>query len=446
MSFFRSVAVLVSGTALGHGITAGALPILSRLYTPADFSLLAVFAGLVSIISVAACLRFDVAVALPAHDSEALTVLCLALGLALATSASLGALVLLAPQWITSWLNQPGLQPYLWLLPIAVLVAGGYSALQMWFVRQKKFPLIARSRVGQSIGAVTTQAAGGVLALGPVGLLLGHVMNSGVACTFLGYRLFKEIQHHTAVRTLTWRSIRDTWRVYERFPKYSTLEAISNNAAIHLPVIMIAALAAPAEAGYLMMATYVMQAPMALIGTSVGQVYLSQAVHEHRQNALGPFTANVLAGLIKSGVGPLLAVGIVSPAAFGPVFGNGWERAGVLVAWMTPWFILQFLATPLSMGLHVTGHQRLALLIQFAGLLLRLGFVWAASVWTPAAISESYALSGFLFYGLYLWVIVRCTGAVNRKMLEIFSRSLAPIFLWGAMGGVFHLLLAWATR
>lgn len=440
MSFLRSVTVLVSGTALGHGITAGALPILSRLYAPAEFSLLAVFAGLVSIISVAACLRFDVAVALPEHDGDALILLCLSLGLALLISVALGTLVLLAPDWIAASLNQPGLRPHLWLVPVSVLLAGGYSALQMWFVRQKEFSLLARSRVVQSLGAATIQAAGGVLRAGPAGLLMGHAMNSGLACGLLGYRLLSEMQHRTAIRAITWWSIRNTWRTYERFPKFSTLEAISNNAAIHLPIIMIAALAAPAEAGYLMMATYVMQAPMALIGSAVGQVYLSQAVHEHRQGKLGPFTADVLAGLIKTGAGPLLAVGIVAPAAFGLVFGPGWERAGVLVAWMTPWFILQFLATPLSMGLHVTGHQRLALLLQLAGLCLRVGFVWAASKWSRADITESYALSGLAFYGLYLWTIIRCTGALNHRLFRGSGRSLGLILLWCTAGLALHLL------
>lgn len=49
-NFIRSVGVLVGGTALAHGITALALPELSRLYSPADFSALFVFTSLLFII------------------------------------------------------------------------------------------------------------------------------------------------------------------------------------------------------------------------------------------------------------------------------------------------------------------------------------------------------------------------------------------------------------
>ena len=63
--FRHSVGVLVSGGVLAHGITALALIVITRLYTPADFSVLAVYGSLLTIISVLACLRFEVAIPLP---------------------------------------------------------------------------------------------------------------------------------------------------------------------------------------------------------------------------------------------------------------------------------------------------------------------------------------------------------------------------------------------
>lgn len=436
MSFLRSVAVLVGGTAMGHGITAAALPVLSRLYSPTDFSMLAVFAGLVSIVSVVACLRFDVAVALPEEHEEALRLLALALGSAAVCSLGVLAVVLLAPDWIAQRLNQPGLRSYLWLLPLSVLLGGGYSALQMWFVREKAFSLIARSRIAQSTASAGTQIASGAMAMGPGGLLLGHAMNTGAACVLLGYRLLVGPGVHLALRRMSWHELRRTFKRYDRFPKYSTFEALCNSAAIHLPVIMIAALAAPKEAGYLMLATYVMQAPMALIGAAVGQVYLAGAAERHRQGQLSGFTADVLGGLLKTGTGPLLAAGIASPALFGLIFGLGWERAGVLVAWMTPWFILQFLSTPISMALHVTGHQRTALALQLFGLALRVLMVYLAATFDQTHVSEWYAVSGGLFYLLYLVTILGFTGFDWHRFRSSSRHALPVGVAWGALAGL----------
>lgn len=442
MSFLRSVAVLVGGTAMGHGITAAALPVLSRLYSPTDFSMLAVFAGLVSIVSVVACLRFDVAIALPEENDEALRLLALALGAAAVCSIAVLVVVLSAPVWIAQRLNQPGLQSYLWLLPLSVLMAGGYSALQMWFVREKAFPLIARSRIAQSTASAGTQIASGAMAMGPGGLLVGHAMNTGAACLLLGYRLLAAHGVRSALRRMSLRELRLTFKRYDRFPKYSTFEALCNSAAIHLPVIMIAALAAPREAGYLMLATYVMQAPMALIGAAVGQVYLAGAAERHRQGQLSVFTADVLGGLLKTGTGPLLAVGIASPAVFGLIFGADWERAGVLVAWMTPWFVLQLLSTPISMALHVTGHQRTAFVLQLFGLVLRVLMVYLAAKFAQADVSEWYAVSGGLFYLLYLLTILKFTGFDWHRFRQSSWHALPIGLSWVALATAFFWLVS----
>ena len=427
-SFIRSVGVLVGGTALAHGITALALPILSRLYTPTDFSALAVYTSLVSIISVAACLRFDVAVSIPSRDTDAANLLALALAAALVVSFSVAVPVLLAPDRIAAWVKQAALESYLWLLPVGIMLAASYSALQGWLVRRKEFGQIARSRVAQSVAATGTQLGMGAAGIGAFGLLLGYAMNTGAACIVLGYRVIR--YERQTIRSITWSGMRAMFTEYHRFPKYSTLEALSNSAAIQVPIIMIAALAVGPEAGYLSMAMYVMQAPMALVGTAIGQVYLSRAPDEHRSGRLGKFTAEVFGGLLKAGLGPLLFVGILSPAIFSFAFGEEWRRAGYLVAWMTPWFIMQFLASPISMALHISGHQRTAMSLQYFSLIVRVAAVWVAAILMPTKVSEVYAVSGFLVYGVYAILILLIARAQPHDLMTGFRKALPMSIGW----------------
>lgn len=439
--FLRSVTVLVGGTVAAHAITALALPVVTRLYTPADFSMLAVFTGLLAILSVVACLRFDVAVPMPQDDGDAVNVLALAIACTAIVSAVVALAVLSAPARLAAWLNQPDLEPYLWLLPVGVLLAGTYSALQCWFVRRKGFGSIARTRVAQSFAAATTQVGFGWLAWAPLGLLLGPTLNSGAGSAGLGYRLVQS--ERPLLGAIAWRRMRAMFRAYDQYPKYSTLEALSNSAGIQLPIIMIAALSVGPEAGYLILAMQVMQMPMALIGTAIGQVYLSRAPVEYRAGRLGDFTTDILGGLVKTGVGPILFVGIVSPALFALVFGEDWARAGLLVAWMTPWFIFQFLATPVSMALHVSGRQRAAFGLQLAGLVVRVSAVFGASLVALGAISEAYALSGFAFYLVYLVTVVRVVGA---RFLDVAGRvrsALAVLTAWLAASCVVVIVAAW---
>ena len=431
--------VLVGGTALAHGITALALPVLSRLYSPAEFSTLAVFASLLSIVSVAACLRFDVAVSIPRQDSDAANLLALALGCALIISLLVAVPALLIPDQIARWTNQAKLGTHLWLLPIGVALAASYSALQGWMVRKKSFGMIARSRIVQSAAAAGTQISMGTSGVGSFGLLVGYVLNAGAACVVLGFRLLRF--ERAALREVTWPGMRAMAIEHHRFPKYSTWEALCNSAAIQIPIIMIAAMAIGPEAGYLSMAMYVMQAPMALVGTAIGQVYLSNAPAEYREGRLGAFTAEVFGGLLKAGVGPLLFVGIVSPLAFPFVFGEDWRRAGYLVAWLTPWFIMQFLASPISMALHVTGHQRIAMYLQNFSLVIRIAAVWLGAVLLPVAVSEVYALSGFFVYGVYTVIVLRIVHAARRDLINELHKSLKIVLLWLAASIVVAFIL-----
>ena len=439
--FLRAVLVLVGGTAFAHAITALALPILTRLYTAADFSILAVFSSLLSIVAVAACLRFDIAIPMPGRDAEAFNLLALAIGCAIAVSVVAGALVLLAPSWLPEIMGRLDLQPYLWLLPFGILMAGTYSALQNWSVREKEFSLIARSRVAQSAASAGTQIGMAGFGAGPIGLVFGYLLNTGSACLILGFRLLRHQRFRQNVEGLTSSSLKQAWRDYSRFPKYSTWEALANSAAIQLPVIMIAALAAGPEAGYLLLAMSVIQAPMALFGTAIGQVYLSRAPEEYREGRLGSFTADILGGLMKAGVGPLLAVGILSPLVFETVFGEGWGRAGWLVAWMTPWFIMQFLSSPLSTAVHVTGHQSAAMILQVFGLILRVLAVWCSSLWAGAFIVEAYALSGLFFYLAYLIVVLITVGSSANEVLKNIVNGILPTFAWVASASIAYWIL-----
>lgn len=76
-----------------------------------------------------------------------------------------------------------------------------------------------------------------------------------------------------------------------------------------------------------------MQAPIGLIGNAVSQVYLSHASTEHRKGNLPAFTSQMLIGLMKTGVDPLIIMGITAPITFPLVFGEKWHRAGELVSW-----------------------------------------------------------------------------------------------------------------
>jgi O-antigen/teichoic acid export membrane protein len=125
----RGVSVLVGGTVGAQVIMVLAAPVLTRLYTPQDFGLLAVFAALLSIVVVVASLRYELAIPLPHDDREAAALLVLSLLIVFAVAALSAIPILLYRHAITGLLNMPRLADYLYLVPMGTLVAAiGRSA------------------------------------------------------------------------------------------------------------------------------------------------------------------------------------------------------------------------------------------------------------------------------------------------------------------------------
>lgn len=413
-AYVRDVGVLAGGTSLAQALTVLVLPVLTRLYTPEDFSVLAVYAALLGTISVAACLRLEIAIPIPERHEDAANLLALALCISAIVAVTVAFVVGLFPAQIVDLLERPELRPYLWLLPLGIWLASSYAALQYWFTRKKMFPIIAKTRVTQAIGGAATQVGLGWAGFAPFGLLLGQMISSGVGVYRLGHDALT--RDRIVFNSISWASMRRVYREYDRFPKYSTWEALANTAGIQLPMLIIAALALGPEAGFLMLATRAMQMPMGLIGVSVSQVYLSQAPHELRRGNLGNFTAKVLGGLVKTGVGPLLFAGIVAIPAFALIFGEDWRRAGELVTWMTPWFVFQFLSSPISMVMHIRNKQRAMLILVVFGLVIRVSAILLAVQFNRSWMSEFYILASAVYY---IAICVPLYYQANCKLTQI---------------------------
>lgn len=433
--FLSSVGVLVGGTGFAAVISAVMLPVLTRLYTPHDFSLLAVLTAMISIVSVVACLRFDIAIPIPEQDNEAANILALAVVSVFAVVIVLSGVLLAVPAIMLERFSQPSLGSYLWIVPVGVAAVAITSALQYWLVRKKDFHAIARNRIAQASAAAATQLSLGGLNGMALGLILGPTVGSSAACAGLAYRITRT--EKSLFKRVSWRQMRSAFSVYHRFPKYSALEALSNSAGIQLPIIMIAALAHGPEAGFLSLAMFVIQAPMGLLGTAIGQVFLSRAPQEHRLGRLDVFITGILGGLLKVGVGPLIFGGLLAPNLFTKVFGEDWHRAGILMAWMTPWFVMQFLASPVSTALHVLNRQRAALLLQLFGLVTRVAAVYGASLFAVGAISEAYAISGFVFYSVYFLVILNAVGVSASGVFGELRRAAPWLIGWISAGLLF---------
>lgn len=414
--FLKAVSVLVGGTAFAQGIAILALPILTRLYSPEEFSLFAIYTSLLLILSVASCLRFEIAIPIPENNNEAIYLVLLALLSNFIISVLIGLIIWVFHSDIIFLLKQPAFAGLIWLVPIGVFFSGLYNSLQYWTTRKKNFSLIAKTRMIQSVSGTSIQIVMGLMGFSVLGLIVGQIVkvSSGIKSLALGF--YKNT--YAPIQSLSLKVLKQVFKKNDKFPKYSALEALANSAAIQLPIILIASLALDAEAGYLILAMQIMTIPLGFIGGAVAQVYLAHASEKYNQGELTQYTYKCMFQLIKIGVIPLFIICFLAPSLVPLIFGEAWQRTGEMMLWMLPWFVMQFLVSPISMSLHITGNQKVALLLQVFGLSIRVGGLYLFNLFISNYLFEYYALSGFIFYSLYL-VVVFLVVKKSDKSLKI---------------------------
>ena len=122
----RDVATLTVGTAIAQVITIAATPLLTRLYTPSDFGLLAVFLAVASVGATLVTLRYETSILVPKENTESANLVLLSLILGGGLSVVLAVLGTLLPMGMQEKVGLGTLGNW---LPIAFLTAAATSAL-----------------------------------------------------------------------------------------------------------------------------------------------------------------------------------------------------------------------------------------------------------------------------------------------------------------------------
>jgi O-antigen/teichoic acid export membrane protein len=432
--------ILVGGTAAAQALALLALPVLTRLYSPHDFQVVAVYSAALAILAVACCGRLEIAIPIARRDSEAANLLALAMLFAVATALLATIAILAAGSQIARAIGWDANLSYLWLFPAGILMSGSYAAAQYWATRRRYFRDIARTRVTQVAAGLAVQLGLGAIKVAPLGLLLGSLLMSAAGSFRLWWIALKD--DRAAMASVRPARMRAAFRRFRRFPIYSVPEALANTAGVQLPMILIASLVAGPEAGFLFLAMRAVGSPISLVGNAIGQAYLAHASEAQAEGTLAELTTKVVAGLARVGVGPLLFMGLVAPGLFGFAFGREWVRAGELVSWMTAWSIFRLLSSPVSMVMHVRMAQRAMLLLTIFGLVVRLAAVVLAGWFWNSATSETFAVGSGIFYAVCYFVFCAFAGLGARHHWQIIRASV-PLTLAAALtAGCLHFMMA----
>lgn len=354
----RNIATVLSGSLVAQLATVAALPVLARIFSPADFGEYAIFLSVSTLVVVVATLRYEMAIVLPRSHREASAIVRLATIITICTSTLVAiaalAVVLTIPTLSIEWA---------WLILLvgpSAFLSGRSFMLSYWLMRMNMFAKLSLARIMQSVATAIAQILFGVLPLvenTAVGLVAGYVIGQFWALVFLSFVASSRAYRDEMRPLKSWTYLlRKHWRL----PALTTPQSIVD--AIQLSGINFAIGSVSTSAlGQFSQAWRLVNFPVTLIGSAIGQVYFPELRNTPRRN-LFAVAMKAISRSLAIGFIPFLVLFLLSPTLFPWLLGSEWTTAGLYAQALTPWLYLNLATSPMSTIFVVLNRQNVGLI------------------------------------------------------------------------------------
>lgn len=392
---------LVAGVFGAQLLGAATLPILSRIYSPEQFGVFAIFFLAVQFLGINAAWRYEQGILVAESNREVEVLSHLSIVLAIATTALVGiALSVHTAALDRAFSTNLGA---LWVLIAPVgLVASVATTCSTIALRVERYLLVSVSRVTKVLTVFLAQI-GGALLTAPTTLLLllGELLGNLASVAVFSKKL------DPSVKAPSTDEFRSAAIKHRDLPTANLPQSLVNSSVPWLLMSLAALAFSSAETGQFFLMFRIVLLPAALLGSTLSQVYLRRA-HEERGGGkkFSSTFANVAA--IQTCLGALLGTSLylAGPYLFPLVLGEQWGLAGQLASAFAPYVAFHFALASLAPTAIVANRQR-----------------WAATF----AIGKDLALVGSFAYCAWQ------TGDVLHatKMSALFTLPFMTVqFLW----------------
>lgn len=429
-SAMRHVSILAGGTTIAQGLNVAIMPVLSRIYSPSDFGVMAVFVSVTAILTELSGFRYHLAIPLPKHQRYAKAVVVLSFFLQAVFVVVISLILLIVGKPLLKMISMETLIPYRYFIPVAVAGMGAYIALTQWAIREKLFQTIARTKVTQSISGAVAMVSLGFLGFRPLGLLIGKIIGQAGGITTLARSIFKK-------KGLPKPPLADIKRValrYRKFPMYSTWSGMLNTVGRQIMPILLVALYDPQVAGLFAMAQNLLHIPAVFVGQAIGQVFLQRASVARYEGNLKELSLKTYTLLLRLGFFPILLISFFAPPVFSFVLGPKWLEAGSFARVLGPWLAFAFAYSPMSVLFSVLDRQGVGLATEIVYITARVAAFWIGTTFGGPILSATlFGSVGFIVLFLrmnYLLLVSRNEQRVlTRINMAVFAETIGLLLL-----------------
>lgn len=357
-TLFKNILKLISGEGIGRAIGFMAAPFITRLYTPSDFGILAVFASLCALCYPFCTLRYNIAIPLHPNEKVGINALAACLFILVVNTLIVSVALILFHSQILSFCSSEDIDAFWYFVPVAFFLCGISEALSYYSTRYRYFSIIAKVTVTQKIIGASTKIVLGLLHFNVIGLLIGNILAESGGLTFYIRTYWRRLKE--GARDVTWRKIRFVLKRYIDFPLYRLPSQILQTASGSLPILYFAWHFGTGATGRISLAITMLSVPVSMAGKSVGKAFYGEIASLGRKSSkeISTLTIRIMTRLLVISIVPFTLIICFGPWIFQTYFGTEWTQSGIFARYLCFYLIFRFVYSPISDGIFNVFEQQ----------------------------------------------------------------------------------------
>ena len=406
--FGKNILTLGSGTALAQVIPFLFYPVIARIFTPAEFGLLATLTAIIAIISELSSGKYELGILVAKTKQDAANLAGLVLCLSFIVLAVIYLILqLFFADFLSQALHEPQLKKWLFICPISAFSIIIYNTYNEWCVKNGYFKKLAINKITNASAITLSELFLGVVKIFSQGLvigdMIGRIFSAGV-CVFKAFQ--KDI---AAFKETSVIQIKKLAKEFVEFPKYIMPGRLLNEIGKRFPVFFLGFYFNSVEVGFFAMTTLVLYSPISMISFAIRDVFRQRANEEFKNTGncriIYMKVFKILSVVAFLGI-PLLIV--LLPTIFSLFLGKQWNTAAYYAQIFTIPTLLSFVSIPFFDVLIIANKLKFNLLWQAYYLIVTFLSLWLGCVfYNDVAIaicflaigkSSAYLLSIILSY------------------------------------------------
>lgn len=366
----RNSSIILGGNVLGQIIALSVLPILTRIYSEAEFGIYATFMSVCSLLTTLGTGRYEESLVVAKDRKETVHLLGFSLKLLTLFSLIIFAGLLLFREPIFSLFKFESIEPFWYYLPVTIFLTGLVYLLNNLATREKQFKRITAAGLTQNCVNTIGKLVAGFSGFTRTGMIFSNalsVLTSNIPYLSLRKQLMEALKWN-------WNEERKIALRYIDFPRFNLGRTFLSGFSINLPFLILIGIFGEASLGLYSIAFTLLYRPINLFANSLYTTLFENGASTIRnKKPLLPSLKKYWKYSCFYILPCFVAAFLIARPAFVIFLGSQWAESALYFQYLLPWMFMSMLVSPVQFVPILFNRQKIALWLEIFHLLFRFG-------------------------------------------------------------------------